>query len=270
MEEREPVAGCPGQGQVVQDQEGTSALARPPPEGVHQQDLVGEVERGGRLVEDQQGGFLGEGAGEKHPLPFATGELRDGPVPEIQRIDLPQRRARAIQVARPFERPEPQVRGPPHQRHLVGGEGEIVGRVLREEGDPAGALATREARERLALERNRALLGRQEAAAEPRQRALPGRVGADDADHLAAREAERDAGHRLGSAGRVAVAQLAGVEQRHCRLRIRRTKSGAPTIAVTAPTGGSAPNPRKSTRASASASTRKAAPPRAEAGRTTR
>src|SRR5207302_802138 len=56
----------------------------------------------------------------------------------------------------------------------------------------------------------------------------------------------------------------------HRRLRMSRTNSGAPTIAVTAPTGGSAPRPRKSTRARASARTRKAAPPKAEAGSTTR
>src|SRR5205085_11587171 len=116
----------------------------------------------------------------------------------------------------------------------------------------------------------RAVPGEQQAAAEAREGALSGGVGSDHADHLAARHRDRGPRNRLGGDFRMPVPQLAAFEQRHLRLRISRTKSGAPTIAVTAPTGGSAPRPRKRTRASASARIRKAAPPSAEAGSTTR
>src|SRR5919201_1153117 len=143
-------------------------------------------------------------------------------------------------------------------------------RMLRQERDPAGALTAREAGHGRALQEQRAVLGRQEAAADTRQRALSGRVGSDDAHHFAARNRDRDARDGLEGGLGMPVPQLAAVQQRHRRLRIRRTNSGAPTMAVTAPTGGSAPRPRKSTRASASARMRNAAPPSADAGSTTR
>src|SRR5207244_5669682 len=111
----------------------------------------------------------------------------------------------------------------------------------------------------------------EQAATDPRQRALSRGVGPDHADHLAGADRERGAGDSFGCARGVPEMQVAGLEQeRHRRLRRSITNSGAPMMAVTAPTGGSAPRPRKRTRASASARTRKAAPPRAEAGRTTR
>src|SRR5262249_26975036 len=112
---------------------------------------------------------------------------------------------------------------------------------------------------------------REQAAADARQRALARGIGADHPHHFARADRHRRAVHCRGRFGTVAVVKLARLEeQRHLRLHSSATKSGAPIIAVTPRTGGSAPSPRKSTRASASASTRKAAPPSAEAGSTTR
>src|SRR5207253_933041 len=134
------------------------------------------------------------------------------------------------------------------------------------------ALAARQRERVVAAQAHGALRRPQEAVRDARQRALSRRVGSDQADHLARIDAQRDAADRLPAAAAVPVAHARELEQGpgHVRLRRSSTKRGAPSSAVTAPTGGSAPRPRKSRRATASASTRKAAPPRAEAGRTTR
>ena len=50
---------------------------------VGQRVLVGQVDAGGRLVEEEQLGLAGEGAGDQHPLLLPAGEVGDavaGPV----------------------------------------------------------------------------------------------------------------------------------------------------------------------------------------------
>ena len=254
----------------MQDQERAAAVAGPAAEGVHQQDLVREIESRGRFVQDQQRRLLRERAGEKDALALSARKLGDRTIGEIQRVDFLERRVRALQIVRSLQGPEAEVGRAPHQGNLAGGEGEIVRRILGQERDPAGAVAAREPGHGRALQQQRAVLGRQQPAAEAREGALSGGVGPDHADHLTARHGERGPRDRLRGPCGMPVAQLAAFEQRHRRLRIKRTKSGAPTMAVTAPTGGSAPRPRKRTRARASARIRKAAPPSAEAGSTTR
>src|SRR5207253_10335516 len=140
------------------------------------------------------------------------------------------------------------------------------------EGDAARAFAPGECEGVGAAQPHRTRVGTQEAAGDAGKRALPGGVGTDEADDLAGFDVQRKASHRFGHVRRVAVADGLDGQERcgHVRLRRSSTKSGAPTRAVTAPTGGSVPSPRKSSRAMASATMRKAAPPRAEAGSSTR
>ena len=59
----------------MQDEERAAAAAGALAQRVDQQDLVREIEAGGRLVEDQESRVLREGAGEEDALPLATGEL---------------------------------------------------------------------------------------------------------------------------------------------------------------------------------------------------
>lgn len=46
--------------------------------------LVAEVEAGGGFVEEDQGGFLGEGAGDQGELAFAAGDAVQGLVGEVR------------------------------------------------------------------------------------------------------------------------------------------------------------------------------------------
>ena len=55
-------------------------------EQVEHVDLVGEVEVGRRLVEQQDVGVLGERHRDPHPLALAAGELVDRPVGELERV----------------------------------------------------------------------------------------------------------------------------------------------------------------------------------------
>ena len=54
-------------------------------EQVEHLDLVGEVEVGGRLVEQQQVGALGQRHGDPHALALAAGQLVDRPVGQVER-----------------------------------------------------------------------------------------------------------------------------------------------------------------------------------------
>ena len=63
--------------------------------------LDGDVERGGRLVGDQQLGVVGERHGDHHPLPLAAGELvRKGVEPAARRRRSPTWASRAA-ISRP-------------------------------------------------------------------------------------------------------------------------------------------------------------------------
>ena len=233
---------------------------------------MSEVEAGGRLVEDQESRVLRESAGEEDALPLAAGELRHRPIGEVQRVRLRQRGFGERAISRRLQRPEAQVWSAAHQRHFARGERQVGRLVLGEEGDPAGALPARQREGIVAAQPHRPGGRAQQPAGDARQGALAGGVGADEAEHLAGVDPQGHAGHGFGQAWSMAVADLLDREQRSAQVRLRKssTKSGAPSSAVTAPTGGSVPSPRKSTRATASASTRKAAPPSAEAGSTTR
>ena len=127
----------------MQDQQRPSAFGRAASHRVHQQHLVREVERGGRLVEHQEQGVLGERAREEDALALAARELRHGTVRQIEHVHFGERRVRKRPVAGRFESPQPEVRRAPHQRDFAGGEGDVRRLVLREERDATGALPAR-------------------------------------------------------------------------------------------------------------------------------
>ena len=113
---RDEVVGVAGgEPEVVQDHHHGRAAA---PVEVHQEvedlDLVGDVEEGGRLVEEQQVGALGQGHGQPHPLPLAAGQLVDVAAGEVEGVGDGERLGhRALVLGRPApERPLVRVAAP--------------------------------------------------------------------------------------------------------------------------------------------------------------
>ncbi len=76
VEDGDPVGEAGDDAEVVGDQEDRGAGAVPDPlEHVEDLGLEGDVERGGGLVGDEEGGVVGEGHGEHGPLAHPAGEL---------------------------------------------------------------------------------------------------------------------------------------------------------------------------------------------------
>ena len=65
--------------------------------------LVADVQRAGRLVEQQQGGTLGQRPGQEDPLPLAAGEGGQLPVGEPGQVEPVQH----VVARRPGRRPTP-------------------------------------------------------------------------------------------------------------------------------------------------------------------
>src|SRR5690606_35500500 len=95
-------------------------------------------------------------------------------------------------VLRAVEAHGDQMRAPPHQDHLPGGEGEVRRDLLREEGDPPRDLAALEARTVESLEEDATASGKKEAGEDAKERALARAVLADDAEDLPRRHLEVD------------------------------------------------------------------------------
>ncbi len=84
VQQDDPVGDGGGLVEVVQDgADGGAVLVRQVPDEVEEFDLVPEVEVGGRLVEEQQPGVLGEAAREPHPLELASGEVLGAPFGQV-------------------------------------------------------------------------------------------------------------------------------------------------------------------------------------------
>ncbi len=149
-------------------------------EQVEHLDLVGDVEEGRRLVEQEDVGALRERHRDPHPLPLTAGELVDGAVGEV---------GSAGEIERLGDR-RVVLAGPPRQHLLVraAAAGDEVGdddplgrdRRLREQPEQAGHLLRRALVQRLAVEHDLAGRRREEAGERAQQRRLAARVGADD------------------------------------------------------------------------------------------
>ena len=192
-------------------------------EEVEHLDLVGDVEVGRGLVEQQQVGALREGHRDPHPLALAAGELVDDAVGEPEGVGEGERLGDRLVVGA----------GPAAEGSVVRvaaaadqvGDGHALGRdgVLRQQPQRAGDLLGRQPVDRLAVEQHRAR-ARPEQAGEPaQQRGLAARVGADDDGDAAVRDLQVQVAHDggVGVAEREAAGLqpggLGGAWRRSCR-----------------------------------------------------
>ena len=164
----------------------------------------GDVERGHRLVEQQQPGVGGERAGHRDPLGLPAGELAGAPVGELGDADLLEPACGAARA--PYGGAAPRA---------ARAEGDVVEhaqvreeqRVLGEQRDPPGVrrrprTSGGRSSGRPPSSTTRPRVGR--AAGRRRRPAavdLPGAVGAEHGDGLAVGDLERDVDVALGDLG---------------------------------------------------------------------
>ena len=230
--------------------------------------LAADVERGRRLVEQEQRRLLRERAAEHGPLLLAAAQRLEPPVGERAEVEAGERAARDLEVARAFAAERPEVRRAPEQDVFVDAHPRGQERGLGNEGEPPCHLPARERRDLVAVERDRAVVA-QEPGARAEERALPGAVRADQRDPLAGRDLRADA---VEHPGRPELDRERVEDDRgHRNVLLERSttaKNGAPKKAVTTPIGSSAGE--TIVRAITSQSTRNPPPRSSESGSTIR
>ena len=179
-------------------------------EQVEQVDLVGDVEEGRRLVEQEQVRVLGEGHRDPGPLSLAARKRGERPVHEV---------GDAGRVERPGDRcgvilgpaPEPAlVRVATAPDEVADGDPVRRDRRLGEQPEHAGHLDGRHLGDRAAIEQDGAAARPQEPGQASQEGRLPGRVGPDDHRDPAVRDLDGQAADDIRSV--VAEGQVLGPE----------------------------------------------------------
>ena len=266
--------------------------------------LVADVERAGRLVEQQQRRALGERAGEEHPLPFAAGEGGQLAAVEAGEVQPAEHLVHGVEVGGRLPAQRRDVRGAAEQHVVQHRHAGRHHRGLCHGGHHPGAVPAAQRGARRTEQGDRPRRG-QQAADGAQQGGLAGAVRADHGDPLADGDGEVDAGQdrraaevdvqpahldgrhtavatpggktpdegpldgaaRRTTAGRAGGGFAAHVSTRRA-VRSTRTKNGPPSRAVTTPIGSS--DGAATVRATTSVSARNAPPNSSDSGRITR
>ena len=174
-----------GEGQVVQRRDHGQRPGQP--ELVHQGQhlvLVAEVERGGRLVEEQQRGLLRQRPRDDRPLALASGQGGDRPPCKRLQAEVVHQTTRHLLVRRALDAEQRDVGRPPEQ-HVVGHRHPVrEHRVLGHDGDGLGTAAGGEAPEVPSLELDRTLLRDDDSDEKAHQADDSERAHADDVEPL--------------------------------------------------------------------------------------
>ena len=126
-------------------------------------ELIAEIERCGRLVQQQHVRGLRQRAGDHDALFLAAAQRREPARLERRGAGRRERVARDLLIVRAFELERAEVRVAAHQHDVEHGEVERAVRFLRHDGDAARELAARQPLDRVTVD--------QHAASERRQRA---------------------------------------------------------------------------------------------------
>lgn len=192
MEKEEAIRYPRSLPEIVEDDRGASTRLRMAPDESEDEALLPEIQVRDRLVEEPDGGALRQGPGDPDPLPLASREPGEGPPGKGEGRGLAKALLGDPSILGPIEPKPTQVGAPSHQGDFQGGEGEVGGKLLRQEGQfprhlPPGAVL-----ERLAVEEYAPAGGGEQTGQDSEETALPGSVGAHDPEHLALAKLEID------------------------------------------------------------------------------
>jgi hypothetical protein len=184
-------AGAPAGGEIpiVGDGNDQVALEGELAQGGEEFDLVADVEEGSGLIEEEDAGLLGEGAGDEDALFFAAREIAEVAVAEVGAVHGGEGLVDLGPVFGAFK-PGVHVGGAAHHDDLFDAvaEGEFEGGF--DEGDLAGDGAAGEAGERYFAEVYGAAGDWLEAGEGAEESGLAGAVGAEDDGEFAGGEVE--------------------------------------------------------------------------------
>ena len=227
------VAG--GELEVVQhDRDGGAAGAVQLADHVEHLELVGDVEIGGRLVQQQHLGALCERHGDPHPLALPSGELVEQTALELVGAGEGQRLGDRLLVLVAPLREQALVRVAAAGDQLAHGHPVGRERGLRQQAEPAGELLAAQGVDVGAVQQHRPLTGRQQARQAPQQSRLPRAVRADDHRHLPLGEGQVEVID--DDASLVGELQVPGGQLGHgITFHFRRSSSARASTAGTAP-----------------------------------
>ena len=143
-------------------------------------ELVAEVQKGRRLVEQQNRGLLGEGHGDPRPLALTAGQGVHLPVGELDEPGLRESPFHRFGVVGRLRAEEPLVRVAAVPDEPLDGETFRGRRPLRQHGEPTGHLLRRILRNQLSVEINDAVHRLQQSRQGPERGRLPAPVRTDD------------------------------------------------------------------------------------------
>ena len=157
--------------------------------------LMPDVERGGRLVEEDDLRLLRERARDDDALLLTAGERPEAAVGEREEVEPRERARRRVAVARALLRERAEVRRPAEEHVLRDRHPGRSRRLLRDDGDEPRELRACEVVDRAAVERDLAR-ERDEPRDRAQQRRLAGAVRADEREPLAVGDDRVDARRR--------------------------------------------------------------------------
>ncbi|HPX55484.1 MAG TPA: hypothetical protein PK425_02995 [Syntrophales bacterium] len=193
LEQGDPVAVKRGEVDVMRDGNHRQALFAV--QGLQQVEEIGlmtDVQVSGRFVQKQDVRFLGQGAGDQHPVELAAAQAVHPAVREVQDVRLFHGSFHCRQVRRPFEAPSAQVRRPAHEHDFTNREGKNRRRGLGDHGDDFREVVALHFPDRRAIEADRSPIRLEKAVDQFQERGLAGSVGADQSQKIALFHAEPD------------------------------------------------------------------------------
>ncbi len=169
---------------------GTSTLVVQSPHQLQHVHLVGQVEVGGRLIEQQQVGALGQRHGQPGALPLAAGELVEGAVGEVLDAGHAQRLGhRRLVIRGPLPVPG-LVRVPPARDQVGDGQPFRGHRGLREHPEHLGHFLGGHLVDLLAVQQHAAAPRSQQPSQRAQQRRLAAAIRADHRGYGAVHDVE--------------------------------------------------------------------------------
>ena len=156
-------------------------------------ELVADIERRRRLVEQQQISALRERARDDDSLSFTAAERGEQAIFEGAGAGCLERASGDRQVRRPFERERAEMGEATHQHDVQHREVERRMGVLRNHGEPLREPPPIQAFDRLVVEEDAAAMRFQNSRDDSQQRCFAGSIRPDQADRRSAFDVQRDA-----------------------------------------------------------------------------
>jgi len=144
-----------------------------------------EVQKGRRLIEQEQRRLLHKSPRQQYELALAAGKLIAGAVCKVRDVKPLKSSARMIHILRSLEAEQILVRRPAHQYQLGNRKRKRHVQILWDDCNVACELAARDAADKISRETNFASSQRQRGADRAKQRCFPGTVSAQQANNLA-------------------------------------------------------------------------------------